>query len=122
MSGKNIPKGRERNWSHKGKHVVENQKILRWVPTPKLTVYSDAHWGETALRQSDCSLYETETISYSCSTFYNNHTRDHSSPSHKESGCPPSQVACGRFSPPLVSLFSAQKGQSITLQLTAKLF
>lgn len=111
MSGKNIPKGCERNWSHKGKHMVENQKILHWVPAPKLTEYSDARWGETALRQSGCSLYEMETISYPCSTFYhNNHMRNHSSPSHKESGHPPSLVAQGRFSPPLVSLFSAQKG------------
>lgn len=39
MSGKNIPKGWERNWSHKGKHMVENQKILHWVPTPKLTIF-----------------------------------------------------------------------------------
>lgn len=53
--------------------MVENEKILCWVPAPKLTAYSDARWRETALRQSGCSLYEMETISYSCSTFYNNH-------------------------------------------------
>lgn len=73
MSGRNIPKGWERNWSHKGKHMVENEKILCWVPAPKLTAYCDARWRETAWRQSGCSLYEMETISYSCSTFDNNH-------------------------------------------------
>lgn len=103
MSGKNIPKGWERNWSHKGKHMVENQKILHWVPTPKLTVYSDARWGETAVRQSGCSLYEMKTIFSPCSTFYNNPMRNCSSQAHMEPAHPPSQAAQGRFSPPRIS-------------------
>lgn len=39
----NHPQGQDRGWNHKGKQMVENQKTLRWVPAPQLTLYSNAH-------------------------------------------------------------------------------